>query len=78
MRSAIEWTLAMALCVGHNFIGVRSYLLLDHYSGYADHFNTVGVPLCPVLGRAYRLAARADTPLPAGCRLRPLPSSTPR
>ena len=43
MRSALEWTLAMALCVGHNFIGVRSYILLDHYSGYADHFNTVGV-----------------------------------
>ena len=43
MRSALEWTLAMALCVGHNFIGVRSYILLDRYSGYADHFNTVGV-----------------------------------
>ena len=43
MRPVLEWTLAMALCVGHNFIGVRSYILLDHYSGYADHFNTVGV-----------------------------------
>jgi hypothetical protein len=31
------------LCVLLNFIGVRSYILLDTYSGFADHFNTVGV-----------------------------------
>jgi hypothetical protein len=35
--------LSLALCAFLNFLGVRGYVLLDHYSGFADHFNTVGV-----------------------------------
>ena len=31
------------LCALVAFLGVRSYVLFDRYSGFADHFNTVGV-----------------------------------
>jgi len=31
------------LCVVLNVLAVRSYALVDRYSGFADHFNTVGV-----------------------------------
>ena len=43
MRTAVTFVLAMALCAVLNFVSVRSYLLLSHYTGFADHFNTVGV-----------------------------------
>ena len=32
-----------ALCVLLNVLAVRSYALVDRYSGFADHFNTIGV-----------------------------------
>jgi hypothetical protein len=35
--------LAIGLSAFLNFVGVRSYVLLSQYSGFADHFNTVGV-----------------------------------
>ena len=31
------------LCALVGFLAVRSYVLFDRYSGFADHFNTVGV-----------------------------------
>lgn len=42
-RSFSVLLLALFLCAFLNFVGVRGYVLLDHYSGFADHFNTVGV-----------------------------------
>lgn len=43
VRSVLVLLLALFLCAFLNFVGVRGYVLLDHYSGFADHFNTVGV-----------------------------------
>ena len=43
VRTAVTFVLALALCAFLNFVSVRSYLLLSQYSGFADHFNTVGV-----------------------------------
>jgi len=43
IRAAGVLLLSLALCAFLNFVGVRGYVLLDHYSGFADHFNTVGV-----------------------------------
>ncbi len=43
IRNLLVLLLALCLCAFLNFVGVRGYVLLDHYSGFADHFNTVGV-----------------------------------
>ena len=47
MRSWLSTFCALAVTIGLsaflNFVGVRSYVLLSQYSGFADHFNTVGV-----------------------------------
>ena len=67
LRTALELLLTVALCVIHNFIGVRSYILLDHYSGYADHFNTIGVIFTvwpPALLLANPITALRTPPLP--------------
>jgi hypothetical protein len=37
--------ITLCLCAFLNFVGVRSYVLLDAYSGFADHFTTIGVIL---------------------------------
>ncbi|HID05760.1 MAG TPA: hypothetical protein EYP10_01295, partial [Armatimonadetes bacterium] len=33
----------MALSICLNFVAVRNYALVNRYSGFADHFNTIGV-----------------------------------
>ena len=43
MSSAGALAVALGLSAFLNFVGVRSYILLGEYSGFADHFNTVGV-----------------------------------
>ncbi|MEE2659672.1 MAG: DUF6785 family protein [Candidatus Latescibacterota bacterium] len=47
MNRALRFLGVLALTLGLsiflNFVGVRSYILLGQYSGFADHFNTVGV-----------------------------------
>ena len=43
IRTLFVLILSLALCAFLNFVGVRSYVLLDAYSGFADHFNTVGL-----------------------------------
>ena len=43
MQVVTALALALGLSVFLNFVGVRSYILLGEYSGFADHFNTVGV-----------------------------------
>ena len=43
IRTLFVLLLALGLCAFLNFVGVRSYVLLNAYSGFADHFNTVGV-----------------------------------
>ncbi|MSR82617.1 MAG: hypothetical protein EXS58_06785 [Candidatus Latescibacteria bacterium] len=43
IRNLLLLLLSLTLCAFLNFLGVRGYVLLDHYSGFADHFNTVGV-----------------------------------
>jgi hypothetical protein len=43
IRTLFVLILALGLCAFLNFVGVRSYVLLNAYSGFADHFNTVGV-----------------------------------
>ena len=43
MQILTALVLALGLSVFLNFVGVRSYILLGEYSGFADHFNTVGV-----------------------------------
>ena len=43
IRTLLVLLLSLTLCAFLNFVGVRGYVLLDHYSGFADHFNTVGV-----------------------------------
>lgn len=35
--------LGVLLCVLLNFLAVRSYVMVNRYSGFADHFNTVGL-----------------------------------
>ncbi|MBM4046292.1 MAG: hypothetical protein FJ279_14370 [Planctomycetes bacterium] len=48
-RPVSRWPLARALAIGIvlcavlDFLAVRSYAIYDRYSGFADHFNTVGV-----------------------------------
>jgi len=46
MRTWLSTLSALALALGLSaflsFVGVRSYVLLAQYSGFADHFNTVG------------------------------------
>ena len=43
LRTLFVLLLSLALCAFLNFVGVRSYVLLNAYSGFADHFNTVGL-----------------------------------
>lgn len=43
MQVVTALALALGLSLFLNFVGVRSYILLGEYSGFADHFNTVGV-----------------------------------
>ncbi len=43
IKTLLVLLLSLTLCAFLNFVGVRGYVLLDHYSGFADHFNTVGV-----------------------------------
>ena len=51
--------ITLCLCAFLNFVGVRSYVLLDTYSGFADHFTTIGVIFVvfwtTVVGLALRL-----------------------
>ena len=51
--------ITLCLCAFLNFVGVRSYVLLDTYSGFADHFTTIGVIFIvfwtTVVGLALRL-----------------------
>jgi hypothetical protein len=65
--------LAVGLSAFLNFVGVRSYVLLSHYSGFADHFNTVGVIFFLFLLTAVGLVARwlvpAVAPSPASMAL---------
>ena len=45
-RGELPWRgflVGAALCVVLNALAVRSYALVNRYSGFADHFNTVGV-----------------------------------
>ncbi|UCH36032.1 MAG: hypothetical protein JSV65_06675 [Armatimonadota bacterium] len=35
--------IALALCVLLNFLGARSYIMVNRYNGFTDHFNTIGV-----------------------------------
>ena len=45
-RGDLPWrgfVVGAVLCVVLNVLAVRSYALVNRYSGFADHFNTVGV-----------------------------------
>jgi len=55
--------LALALCVLLNFLGARSYILVDRYNGFTDHFNTVGVIF--VLFLVTAVSAAVGRPPPA-------------
>ncbi len=61
---------ALGLSLFLNFVGVRSYILLGEYSGFADHFNTVGVIFLLFLVTAFALLLGTIVP-----RLRLAPSS---
>ena len=61
---------ALGLSLFLNFVGVRSYILQGEYSGFADHFNTVGVIFLLFLVTAFALLLGTIVP-----RLRLAPSS---
>ena len=35
--------LALGLCILLNVLGARSYIVVNRYNGFTDHFNTIGV-----------------------------------
>ena len=63
IQGAGTFLLAMALCAFLNFVSVRSYLLLSRYTGFADHFNTVGVIFVLFFLLAIGLLLRALHPI---------------
>ncbi|MBT6143852.1 MAG: hypothetical protein HOH74_00405, partial [Gemmatimonadetes bacterium] len=77
VRSWLSTSCALAITVGLsvflNFVGVRSYVLLSQYSGFADHFNTVGVIfllfLLTMVGLLVRCLIPSLSPSPASMAL---------
>ena len=55
--------ITLCLCAFLNFVGVRSYVLLDTYSGFADHFTTIGVIFIVFWTTVVGLALRLFHPL---------------
>ncbi len=55
--------IGIALCVTLDFLAVRSYAIYDRYSGFADHFNTIGVIFLLFWLTVFSLIATALKPL---------------